>query len=330
MQCPCSGLCASDSESGCGQTHKEAMAAVRRKKHRNSRTGLALGGGGARGLSHIGILRELTRLGIEPDIICGTSIGALIGASFITGHLDFIEATFRDLRKRDIVRYLDISIIPGLGWVEGHKIMSFFKENMGEVEFKDLAKTFAVVATDITHGKEVVLEEGSMWDAVRASISLPGIFRPVKVGDRWLVDGGLVNPVPVSLCRSLGADRIIAVNLCEGLIQDHVERHGKRARIRKVLVESVPDRMKGTAESLIARVLDPTAPPGMFDILADSINIMQTQIARSRLQSEKPDILLVPDVGTIGILEFDRSEDAIEAGRACVRNHGGFSEFTLG
>jgi len=286
--------------------------------------GLALGGGAARGWSHIGVLRELAALGVTPDVVCGTSIGALVGGLYVSGHLDPFEAWIRELDKADIVRYLDVKPLAGGGFVEGKRLIDFFRARFGDIAIEKLPKPFGAVATDLNSGQEVWLREGSLLDAIRASIALPGIFKPVKFRGRWLVDGGLVNPVPVSLCRALGAELVIAVNLNGDIVGKH--RRGKPraaqagANSEESVLEKLSAELKQRASVLVSQLFpDQAGAPGMFDVLADSINIMQDRLTRSRMAGDPPDLILAPRLAHIGLLEFDRAQEAIVEGEACVR-----------
>lgn len=286
--------------------------------------GLALGGGAARGWSHIGVIRELAALGVKPDVICGTSIGALVGGLYASGHLDPFEAWIRELDKADIVRYLDVKPLAGGGFVEGKRLIEFFRERFGDIAIEKLSKPFGAVATDLNSGQEIWLREGSVLDAIRASIALPGIFKPVKLHDRWLVDGGLVNPVPVSLCRALGAELVIAVNL-NGDIVGRRRRGKPRAAKGTVnsgesVLEKLSAELKQRASVLVSQLFPaPAGAPGMFDVLADAINIMQDRLTRSRMAGDPPDLVLTPRLAHIGLLEFDRAQEAIAEGEASVR-----------
>ncbi len=176
-----------------------------------TRIGIALGGGSARGWAHIGVLRALADAGIEPDIVCGTSIGALVGAAYVGGELDPLETWVRSLHLQTVVGFLDFSLNGGL--IKGERLIGFFRSHFVDRDIRELARPFGAVATDLQRGREVWLREGLVTDAVRASIALPGRFTPAQLDGRWLVDGSLVNPVPVSLCRAMGADIVIAVDL---------------------------------------------------------------------------------------------------------------------
>ncbi|HEB80592.1 MAG TPA: patatin, partial [Chromatiales bacterium] len=189
-----------------------------------SRIGVALGSGSARGWAHIGVLQALRRAGVEPDVVCGTSIGALIGGAYALGDLDALGDWVRGLTRRDVVRLLDVRLTGG-GLIQGERLMRFFRSRSYDSPIEGLSKAFSAVATDLGTGREVWLGRGPLIDAVRASFALPGLFAPVRRDGHWLVDGALVNPVPISVCRALGAEVVIAVNL-NG---DRVGRHPRYA-----------------------------------------------------------------------------------------------------
>lgn len=176
------------------------------------RLAIAFGSGSARGWAHIGVLRALQQEGIVPDIVCGTSIGAFVGAVHASGELDALEGWVRGLTRRDVLGFFDVSLATG-GLIKGDKLLGFAARLFLDETFDQLERPFACVATDLASGREVWLREGKVRDAVRASIALPGLLAPQLLDERYLVDGGLVNPVPVSLCRALGADLVIAVEL---------------------------------------------------------------------------------------------------------------------
>lgn len=291
------------------------------------RIGLALGSGSARGWSHIGVIEALHKAGIEPDIICGASIGSLVGAAYVTGQLEPLKAFATALTWREIVGFLDVRLSGG-GLINGKQIVKLLQRLKIDAKIEDCGKPFAAIATDLETGREIWLRNGPIDQAVRASISLPGIFSPMRYGDRWLVDGGLVNPVPVSVCRALGADIIIAVNINGDIVEPL-----KGEPVRRVLGITTPlppeflRRLAGQIPSgirdqvaAIAPSLLQSAPskPAYFDVLANSINIMQDQITRSRLAGEPPHIMLLPRLRHIGLLEFNRASEAIAEGEACV------------
>src|SRR6476659_8213367 len=197
---------------GRGQKGSDAQDKVRLGSIRRPVIGLALGGGAARGFAHIGIIRTLVAHGIIPNVVVGTSIGAVVGGAYASGHLDAVEEWARSLQPRSVLSYLDIRL-NGSGLIGGAKLAAEIEATMGPILIEDLPVKFATVATEVRTGHEIWLTHGPMVDAMRASYALPGIFSPVLVGNRWLVDGALVNPVPVSAARALGAEIVIAANL---------------------------------------------------------------------------------------------------------------------
>ena len=249
--------------------------------------GIALGAGAARGWAHIGVLRALQDAGIEPQVVCGTSIGAMIGALYADDRLDVLETWCGGLTWKKVVAFFDISF--GGGLLKGERVSAFLREHLGDKRIEDLKRPFAAVATDLRAGQEVWLREGPVIDAVRASIALPGLFMPWSDNGRILVDGALVNPVPVSLCRAMGASFVIAVDLSSTLVGPAV---------RKVPAEKKAAGM-----------------PGMAEIIMNSLNIMSTRITRSRLAGEPADVVLMPRLGQLGLLDYHRAAEAIAEGR---------------
>jgi len=286
--------------------------------------GLVLGSGSARGWAHIGVIRALHEAGIEPDIVCGASIGALVGAAYTSGTLDKLEAWVRDLAWWDIVRVMDPTLAGG-GVLQGEHLMKVFEGYFGTKTIEQLPRSYAAVATNLRTGQEIWYRHGSLINAVRASIALPGLFTPVQDDGHLLVDGGLVNPVPVSLARSLGADFVIAVNLNGDIIGRHLQANQAVSDERE-LTDGVQWKMflqrlnAGLRDSSLGQlVAKKEAPgPGLFDVLASSINIMQDRITRSRLAGDPPEISLTPRLAHLGLLEFDRAEEAIDEGRSTV------------
>lgn len=300
--------------------------------------GLALGSGSARGMAHLGVIARLQELGIEPDIVCGSSIGALIGAVGLLGKSAEFTAWITALSRGDILHYMDIRLATAGGFAHGGHLMQYLRESMGETLIEDLDRRFAAVATDLKTGREIWLQSGSIWDAVRASIAVPGIMTPVRVGNSWLVDGGLVNPVPVSVCRALGADVIIAVNLNGDLVGRHLQltpgnrtapatqpstaQTGPSMEGSEGLLDRWTNNIREKAQPLLQQWMSsgPSAP-GVFEVMASAINIMQDRITRSRLAGEPADFVLNPRLAHIGLLEFDRAQEAISEGRLCVERH---------
>lgn len=260
-------------------------------RHGDVCVGLALGGGGARGWAHIGIIRTLAEAGIQPDVVCGCSIGSLVGAAYVTGQIDPFAAWVQSLTWREILGLLDPGLSGG-GLIRGGRLLRFLREHYRDIAIEESPIPFAAVATDLATGNEMWLRSGSLFDAVRASIAVPGLFGPVAMNGTWLIDGGLVNPVPVSLCRAMGANFIIAVALNA-------------------------DRAYPPVDPVTAPAVSPLQS-SVFDVVAISINIMQDHIARSRLAGDPPHLLLAPTVGHIGVLAFDRAAEAIDEGRRCA------------
>lgn len=280
------------------------------------RVGLALGGGSARGWAHIGVIRALHAAGVVPDVVCGTSIGALVGAAYVGGELDRLEAWVRSLRLQTVMGFLDFSL--GGGLIKGERLIAFFRDHFGDRDIRDLGRPFGAVATDLRRGREIWLREGAVSTAVRASIALPGLFTPIEHEGRWLVDGGLVNPVPVSLCRAMGADLVIAVDLNADLLGRHLRPHAASATAED---ETEGTRLADTLRSRIqsgfaqfGRDPDVAQPPPMLDVVTSSINIMQVLITRSRLAGEPADVLVTPRLADLGLMDFHRAATAIEAG----------------
>jgi NTE family protein len=334
------------------------------------RVGLALGSGAAKGWAHIGVIRALEARGVHADVVCGTSMGAVVGAAYAANRLDEFEAWAEDLEWTSVVGYLDLAMRGGL--IKARRLFEFFVNELPDVRIEDLPRPFASVGTDLSTGQEVWMREGRLLDALRASIALPGLITPARWEDRWLVDGGLVNPVPVSLARALGADFVIAVDLNTTLLSRRfrpAEKHGERGGhepevdpevASMVLAEGggsdgaeigatavaltepgeARDGEREAAESGMAfsdrlnlafreiagewrerfrREGPPRSDmPSMYDVIANSINIMQVRIGRSRMAGDPPELLVTPRLGDYGLLEFDRSAEAIDEGARAV------------
>jgi NTE family protein len=289
--------------------------------------GLALGGGAARGFAHIGILRTLIANGIVPDVVVGTSIGAVVGGLHAAGRLDTLEEWGRSLQgMRNILGYLDIRL-NGSGLLGGEKLATRLEEAIGQVLIEDLPIKFASVATEVRTGHEIWLTRGRVVDAMRASYALPGIFSPVLIGDRWLVDGALVNPVPVSAARALGAEIVIAANLSSDIFTHSttIYSHGAMpAPVAAVPEETTAKRRFPrlfSAEKTMKREFFGSAGrPGISSVMVDAFNIMQDRITRARLAGDPPDLLISPRVGHFGWFDFHRGEDLIAHGtRAAER-----------
>jgi NTE family protein len=289
--------------------------------------GLALGGGAARGFAHIGILRTLLANGIVPDVVVGTSIGAAVGGAYAADRLDALEDWARSLQgMRNILGYLDIRL-DGSGLIGGEKLATRLEEAVGQTLIEDLPMKYASVATEVRTGHEIWLTRGRLVEAMRASYALPGIFSPVMVGDRWLVDGALVNPVPVSAARALGAEIVIAVNLSSDIFTHSttIYQHGAMPSPVAPATEETPAKRRFprffSPEKTVKREFFGSAGrPGISSVMIDAFNIMQDRITRARLAGDPPDLLITPRVGQFGWFDFHRAEDLIAHGtRAAER-----------
>jgi len=288
--------------------------------------GLALGGGAARGFAHIGILRTLIAHGIVPNVVVGTSIGAVVGGAYAAGHLDTLEEWARRLQPRNILGYLDIRL-NGSGLIGGDKLAAHLEAAIGPTRIEDLPLKYATVATEVRTGHEIWLTHGGMVDAMRASYALPGIFSPVLVGDRWLVDGALVNPVPVSAARALGAEIVIAANVSSDVFTHSttIYSHGAPAVAPEQVAEPAPPkrgfgRIFSPERTMKREFFGGGGRPGISSVMVDAFNIMQDRITRARLAGDPPDLLISPRVGQIGWFDFHRADDLINFGaRAAER-----------
>lgn len=282
-------------------------------KHR-PRIGLALGGGGARGWAHLGVIRVLEEAGFAPEIVCGTSMGAIVAAGYAAGEFERLDRWARTLDWPAVASLMDWRLAGGL--MQGTRLVDFFRAHFDDCGIEQLPRRFGCVATELTTGREVWLREGPVIDAVRASIAMPGLLAPVVQDERLLVDGGLVNPVPVSLCRALGADIVIAVDLNWDLI-------GRRAKLREL-----PSTPPGQASNALVdtifgrfreRTLDPQESPSLKDVVLTSLNIMQVRITQSRLAGEPADVLIRPHLGGIVAMDFHRAAAAAAEGERAAR-----------
>jgi NTE family protein len=277
------------------------------------RIGLALGGGAARGWAHIGVINTLMKHNIVPDVIAGTSIGALVGGAYAAGRLDVLDEWCRTVTKRSVFGLMDFRLGAN-GLINGSRLARLMIQNFGEAEIEALDIRFAAIATEVGSGHEIWLTQGKLIDAIRASYALPGIFSPVKLSGRWLMDGALVNPVPVSAARALGARVVIAVNL-------HADVFGKGTVIQTLDNNEIP-----ASEIEPRRIVNPlnffrrdlladgTGPRGITSVMVDAFNITQDRIARSRLAGDPPDVMISPKLRDIGLFEFHRAAEAIRLG----------------
>ncbi|WP_372891437.1 patatin-like phospholipase family protein [Rhodosalinus sp.] len=285
---------------------------------RNRKLGLALGSGGARGWAHIGALRALDEIGVAPDVVAGCSMGAVVGAAWAAGKLDALEDFARGLTRAAFLGYFDLRLRGG-GLVQGRAIMHAL-EAMGLPDrFERLDRPFIAVATDMSTGHEVWLQDGSLLDAVRGSISIPGFFAPHHVDGRWLLDGGVINPVPASACRALGAEVTIAINpngRDDGRIWSPAsEVDGVFDRLgQSGIVAQLPPALRE-----FWRPRDPEPePPNYFEVVSAAIDILSEYVRETRAESDPPHLALELDLRQITFIEMFRADEAIAAGRDAV------------
>ncbi|MFA6411995.1 MAG: patatin-like phospholipase RssA [Syntrophales bacterium] len=296
--------------------------------------GLALGSGSARGWSHIGVIRGLQEAGIHVDLVCGTSMGAMVAGAFAAGFIAAMDEWVRGLTWADILGFMDVRL-PRSGLIEGDKMTRYFREKISDSNIEDLPMPFAAVTTNLKSGREVWVRKGSLMDAIRASMSMPGILTPFNREGGWFVDGGLINPVPVSLCRNMGADIVLAVDLNNDIMgrsfnrsennetalgQEKDGKVGNGQYLPNRLASFFNGKIKSGQLSIFKRFAQnrPSKGPTLFEVIATSVYIMQDQITKHRLATDPPDVLILPRLAHIGLLEFNRAEEAIEAGRKAV------------
>lgn len=285
------------------------------KTLRKPTIGLALGGGAARGWAHIGVIQALEDLGVRPDIVAGTSIGALVGAACAAGKNAELTEWVLKLTRKDVVSFMDLTFNGGM--LKGERLMDFFRQHFIDGPIEDLDVPFGAVSTNLHTGAEVWLRRGSTLDAVRASIALPGLFSPVWHDGQLLVDGCLVNPVPVSLTRAMGADIVIAVDLNADTLGRHL------TPVAEMKTDSPGFEWMRKIRTELGSFLPTPTPeeqrlPSVFDVVTSSLNIMQVRITRSRMAGDPPDITLTPRLAQLGLLDFHQASSSIAAGRRAV------------
>ncbi len=311
------GIARRSAGSGGGGGGTQMDAPVEREPRTKLRIGLALGGGAARGWSHIGVMRVLIEAGITPEIIAGSSIGAVVGGCYAAGKLDELEAFALSLTKRRVMGLLDFHIA-GSGLITGGRLQRLLEQDLTDQRVESLPIKFCTIATELSTGHEIWLTRGPLVQAMRASYALPGVFNPVMIGGRWLMDGALVNPIPITAARALGADIVICVNL------------NGEVRVRGTVIQSYDaetDDEQDLEEAIEAprrwgifpsgRADKPRKPsaPGLATVMVDAFNITQDRIARSRLAGDPPDIMIAPKLAKMGLFEFHRADECIALGR---------------
>ncbi len=325
-------MSAAKAKSGTPAPHPErkphGRARHRRKAPAEPKIGLALGGGVARGWAHIGVLRALNKAGIEPDIICGTSIGAVVGGCYLADHLDTLEDWARSLNTRTLLSYLDF-IIGGNSLLGGRKLDTVLNTYLKDRTIETLDRPFVAVAAELATGHEVWIEDGPVTDAIQASYALPGIFAPLRRNGRWLIDGGLVNPVPVSVCRAKGARLVIAVTL-------NADSYGKNT-MPKPDLEPIPEpdgwslaafgigapatsKAKASPERTMMRQLfgREESAPGMGTVMLGALNIVMDRLSRSRMAGDPPDVMVCPQIAHVGLLDFEKADELIALGEEAM------------
>ncbi len=289
--------------------------------------GLALGSGSARGWAHLGVLHALEERGIRPQVVTGASVGALVAAAHASNQAHKLENWVRTLTRVDVWRLLDATFRGG-GVMRGNRLMQAIGEQIADRRIEELPVRFGAVAADLDSGEEIWLKSGSMLAAVRASSGMPGLFSPMWHEDRWMIDGGVVNPVPVSLCRALGADYVIAVNL-----NVPVNRRWQRLRRAAAMQArneppeaeesghttwAILEKWNGLMSGLVETFRFESEGPGLFEVMASSTHIMQDHIARSRMAGDPPNLMISPDLGHFQMMDFHRADEAIEIGKAAA------------
>jgi len=298
------------------------------------KVGLALGSGSARGLAHIGVIRAIEAAGIEVDVIAGTSIGALIGAIQAAGQLEELETTFQSFDWKITASFFDV-VLPRSGLLDGAKVSALLRSHVQAKTIEALPTPFACVATDIVNGEEIVIRSGDLIEAVRASVSVPGIFTPVRSNGRILVDGGLTNPVPISVVRAMGAGLLIAVDLNQQIVPGKnfkpvqgcdaststgdgpANKFSRWVGDYRLSMTDIKRKLIAGDDSVAMQFrtwLSQEPLANIFDVLLASINIMETRITQSRLSLDRPDLLIQPPVGHIRFLNFGHAEEIIAIG----------------
>lgn len=311
------GIARRSAGAGGGGGVVEAKAPHERDPRAKVKIGLALGGGAARGWSHIGVLRVLSEAGIAPDVIAGCSIGAVVGGCYAAGKLDELEAFALSLTKRRVMGFLDFHL-SGAGLIAGGRLQRLLDQDLTDRRVETLPVKFCTIATELVSGHEIWLTRGPLVQAMRASYALPGVFDPVMIGGRWLMDGALVNPIPITAARALGADLVICVNLngevrVRGTVIQSYDTETSDEQEIEEAIEGAPRRW-GIFPSARDKPRRPNAP-GMATVMVDAFNITQDRIARSRLAGDPPDIMVAPKLAKMGLFEFHRAEECIALGR---------------
>ena len=298
--------------------------------HTPPKIGLALGSGGARGWAHIGVLRRLQELGLKPQCVAGTSVGAIVAALYASDSIESMEDLAAHLDWKQVAQMLFEVNFPRSGLLTGKNVMQMLKSIIPVRAVSSLRIPYAAVATDLENEKEVLLRSGNLFDAIRASIGIPGIFTPTRLNGKLLVDGGLVNPLPVSVCRIMGADFVIAIDVnlrAAPLKRKPVKKPQPATPPQSIanllaslskLMTQLSSSPESTSHRWIAPPKNEVDPLSIFDVLTRSFRLVENQITRRELALNPPDILIQPEVGDIMTLDFHRGPEAIAAGIRAV------------
>ena len=282
---------------------------------------LVLGSGGARGYAHIGVIEELLAHGYEIRSISGSSMGALIGALHACSKLEVFKEWVLALDLLDVAKLVDFSFT-GTGIIQGDKVFQIFEDMIGDIMIEDLPIPFTAVATDLIKQKEVWIQKGKLIDAVRASIAIPTVFTPKKIGERYLIDGGILNPLPIAPTIADDTDITIAVNLCAKTIKDYKVHIPKREREKESGMQEIFFEMAQKAEQLFAREKKGTVSEmGMFDIMGRTIDIMQNAVLDCKMAGYSPDIIIGVSNDACGFYEFNKAYEMIELGKIITKEH---------
>ena len=289
--------------------------------------GLVLGCGSSRGWAHIGAIEALEDANIPIDLIVGCSIGSYIGAIYASESIKSLKDFVLKMDGKKVFSYFDI-VLPRSGLLDGtKKLRELFSIHTDVQNFSELKIPVMMVATDLETGQKVVLKSGKLLNALRASMSIPGLFAPARIKNRWLVDGGLVDPVPVSVARAVGADIVIAVDLSSGIISKQKQKKQKfqnkktpveQEEKKNELIEKLSKYYENAGSSFKNKINDlfkkEASTPDIIETVTTSFNIMQDRITRINLAVTPPDVLVQPHLGELKMLDFDQVEHTIEEG----------------
>ncbi|MFC0225822.1 patatin-like phospholipase RssA [Serratia aquatilis] len=287
---------------------------------RKVKIGIALGAGAAKGWAHIGVLNALRKLGIEADIVAGCSVGALVGAAFASHRLPTLEHWVRSFGYWDVIKLMDLTWQRG-GLLRGERVFNAVAQLLKFDDFADCSLKFGAVTTNLSTGRELWMTKGDIHQAIRASCSMPGLLAPVWFEGYWLVDGALVNPVPISLARAMGADIVIAVDLQHDAHLMQQDLFSVPSDIAEVEVDNIDvgnwrERMRERINRIMLKKVNFT--PTAMEVMSTSIQMLENRVKRSRMASDPPDVLIQPYCPQISTLDFHRASEAIEAGRLAV------------